>query len=43
MHVWRCLVDMVFPFANMFILYVNKGDVGTLPPGSSVFPIYSEF
>ena len=23
--------------------HVNKRDVGTLPPGSSVFPIYSEF
>ena len=23
--------------------HVNKRDVSTLPPGSSVFPIYSEF
>ena len=23
--------------------HVNKREVGTLPPGSSVFPIYSEF
>ena len=23
--------------------HVNKRDIGTLPPGSSVFPIYSEF
>ena len=23
--------------------HVNQRDVGTLPPGSSVFPIYSEF
>ena len=23
--------------------HVNKRDIGTLPPGSSVFPIYSDF